>query len=149
MWQSRAPAGAAQTPVLSPWPQPWHRIHLAPASPRPNIPLRSGPACSPPLQFQVSVCLFLALGNWLCPSTFCPGPCTSRKGAPSPALSLQWCPLISVQERCLFGRWCAEGDWVGMTEVSMSEMLSSVTRSGCGCGCSKRCVCTRVCMCIC
>lgn len=98
MWQSRAPAGAAQTPPLSPWPQPWHRIHLALASPRPNIPLRSGPACSPRLQFQVSVCLLLASGNWFCRSTFCPGHCPSQKRAPFPALFLQWCPLISVPE---------------------------------------------------
>uniref|UniRef100_A0A2K5R651 Adenosine monophosphate deaminase 2 n=1 Tax=Cebus imitator TaxID=2715852 RepID=A0A2K5R651_CEBIM len=53
MWQSQAPAGASQTPPLSPpWSQPWHPIHLALASPRPNIPLRSGQARRPPLQLQ-------------------------------------------------------------------------------------------------
>lgn len=52
MWESLVPAG--EVPPLSPWPQPWHPI-LAQASPRPNIPLRSGPACKLPLPLQVRV----------------------------------------------------------------------------------------------
>lgn len=51
------PAGAAQTPPPSPRPEPWHLMHPARANPRPNIPLRSVPASSPLLQYQVSVCI--------------------------------------------------------------------------------------------
>ncbi|XP_036726317.1 AMP deaminase 2 isoform X1 [Balaenoptera musculus] len=52
MWQSQAQLVRLTLPPPSLRPEPWHPIHLAPVNPRPNIPLRSGPACRLPLQYQ-------------------------------------------------------------------------------------------------
>uniref|UniRef100_A0A8C0NL64 Adenosine monophosphate deaminase 2 n=1 Tax=Canis lupus familiaris TaxID=9615 RepID=A0A8C0NL64_CANLF len=52
MWQGRAPLVRLRVPPPSPRREPWHPTHPAPAAPRPNIPLRSWPACRPPLQCQ-------------------------------------------------------------------------------------------------
>lgn len=86
MWQRQAPAGAPTPPPLlrsPPWLQPWHRTHLAQASPRPNVPLRSGAACRSLRQCQVSVGL-LSSGTGSAPSPTVPSPGPSEKGLSHP-----------------------------------------------------------------
>lgn len=86
------PAGAAPTPPPSPRPEPWHPIHPAQASPRPDIPLRSVPTRRPPLRGRVSVCILaqalaplqhLAPGHWP-PQREEPPSAPSLRGAPCP-----------------------------------------------------------------
>lgn len=105
MWQSQAQLVRLRLPPPSPRLEPWHPIHLAPANPLPNIPLRSGPACRFPLQCQVSVC-FLASG-WLCrPTPPCPGHWSSEEGGFS-------CTRSAVVPLAQFPRTAGLGGGVG------------------------------------
>lgn len=108
MWQSQAQLVRLRLPPPSLRPEPWHPIHLVPANPRPNIPLRSGPACRLPLQYQVSVC-FLASG-WLCPY-LSPRPLVPSGGGLLLHLLCSGAPCPLPRDSWL-GRWCGEGGGV-------------------------------------
>lgn len=150
MWQSQAPAGAAQTPPLSPWPQPWHPIHLAPASPRPSTPLRSGAVCRPRLPpFQVSAgFLSSGTGSASPPPRMAPEPPHPARGwGDPPSLApccCCWCLALSPSDGWL-GKCSGEAGELGGCQVSVSVMLLPVTRSGC----NERCVCAHVLVCAC